>query len=218
MIRVRTRALRPGKAWILVLAALALLQAAVTPPASAGRPKQDDLELINPLLGPEYSQWLVGPIAWMADKKEIEQYLALTSDEQAQSFIDEFWRRRNPYPDRPDNALRRDFDKRIADAESDYREGGLPGYRTDRGTVFVLYGKPSEVDYEVAPDPLDPLIEVWRYEKDAEKGLDGEKPDRFYRFIKRGEVTRFYERQSAIERERNRRRLEIEQARRPNPF
>lgn len=214
-VRNRSRPLR--KTFILLFTVLAITQATAAP-ATAGRPKQDDLELINPLLGPEHSQWLVGPISWMADKKEIEQYLALTSDEQAEAFIEEFWQRRNPYPQRPDNALRREFKERIAEADSKYQEGGLPGYRTHRGTIFVLYGEPSEVDYEVAPDPLDPLIEVWRYEKNAEKGLDGEKPDRYYRFIKRGEVTRFYERQSAIERERNRRRLEIERARRPNPF
>lgn len=206
----------PGFA-LLVGLAIGLLGAAAAMPAAAGRPKQDDLELINPLLGPEHSQWLVGPISWMASKKEIDGYLLLTSDEQAEGFIKEFWQSRNPYPERSDNALRREFEERIAEADSQYQEGGLPGYRTPRGTVFVLYGEPEKVDYEVAPDPLDPLIEVWKYGKDAEKGLDGERPDRVYRFIKRGEVTRFYERLNAVERERNRRRLEIERMRRPIP-
>ena len=57
------------------------------------RPK-DVSELFNPLLGLDYSHWLVGPIADIATLKEIERYLALASDEEAQSFIDAFWDQR----------------------------------------------------------------------------------------------------------------------------
>lgn len=163
-----------------------------------------DFELLNPLLGPELSQWLVGPPSWIATEKEIEQYLQLTSDAAASKFIEEFWAKRDPYPQRPDNPAKKLFEDRKADAEAEYAEAGQPGWKTPRGRVFVTYGKPKEVDYEVAPDPKDPLIEVWIYEKGAEKGLDGEKPKRQYRFIKRGELTEFYERLDSFERRRRR--------------
>lgn len=184
---------------LALTAALLVLAAAA---ASAGRPKQQNFELVNPLLGPEYSHWLVGPISWMADGKEIEAFLTLASDEAAAAFVEEFWSKRDPYPLRPDNPLQEQFEERAAEAEGRYGEGGIAGWRTDRGTVYVLYGEPAEVDYEVAPDPQDPLIEIWRYEKKAEEGLDGERPERVFRFIKRGEVTRFYERLNEVERRR----------------
>lgn len=178
--------------------------AALAPPVSAGDPKKEDFELINPLLKPELSQWLVGPISWIATDKEIEEYLLLTSNEAAETFIEEFWAERDPYPQRPDNPARKLYEERTEDAAEEYAEAGQPGWKTPRGRVFVTYGEPDEVDYEVAPDPGDPLIEVWEYDKDTEKGLDGEKPDRRYRFIKRGELTEFYQRQTNIERRRHR--------------
>lgn len=196
----------PGRRGPVLLVALALVAVLAIPasPASAERPKKEDFELLNPLLNPELSQWMVGPISWIATEKEIEEYLLLVSDEQAEKFIEEFWARRDPYPQRPDNPARKLFEERMADAEAEYQEAGLPGWKTPRGRVFVTYGEPEEVDYEVAQDPRDPLIEVWIYDKKAEKGLDGEKPKRQYRFIKRGELTEFYERLDAFERRRRR--------------
>ena len=178
--------------------------AASAPPAWAGDPKMEDFELINPLLKPELSQWLVGPISWIATDKEIEEYLQITSNEAAETFIEEFWAERDPYPQRPDNPAEELYEERMEDAAAEYAEAGQPGWKTPRGRIFVTYGEPDEVDYEVAPDPGDPLIEVWVYAKGTEKGLDGQKPDRRYRFIKRGEVTEFYQRQSTIERRRRR--------------
>jgi GWxTD domain-containing protein len=181
-----------------------LVLALGTPPASAVDPKKEDFELINPLLGPELSQWLVGPISWIASEKEIQEYLQLTSSEAAESFIEEFWAERDPYPQRPDNPAKKLYEDRMKDATAQYEEAGQPGWKTPRGRVFVTYGEPDDVDYEVAPDPGDPLIEVWVYEKGTEKGLDGKKPDRRYRFIKRGELTDFYQRQRNIDRRRYR--------------
>lgn len=187
-------------------------------PALADRPSYEDFELINPLLGPEYAQWLLGPISWMATPKEVEEYQALTSDEEAARFIEEFWAERDPYPQRPDNPLRKTFEERVDQADSLYRQGGLPGHRTDRGTIYVLYGEPEKVDYQVSPEPGDPLLEVWEYpKKDAPEGLDGEKPERFYRFVERGGVTRFYQRLSSSERERRRRERRLDPSRRPFP-
>lgn len=190
------------KPLLATLAAVLVAAAFVAPPAAAGKPKQEPFELINPLVSPEHSQWLMGPISWMASKKEIEQYLAIVDDAQADAFIKSFWAERDPYPERPDNPLRTTFEERAVTADSLYAEGGLPGRRTDRGTIYVLYGEPDEVDRRVSPDLGDPLMEVWIYEKGAEKGLDGERPDREYRFVKRDDTTRFYLPLSEYERKR----------------
>ena len=156
------------------------------PPASTAA------EVSNPLLSPTYSQWLVGPIGKMASREEIAEYLGLSSDEAAAAFIESFWERRDPYPLREDNPLRETFDARAAEADRLYSEAGYLGRRTARGTVYVLYGAPAEVDYEVSPHPDDPPITLWEYPADAPPGLDGRQPDRWVRFIKRGDLTELY--------------------------
>lgn len=192
-----------------VLAAVAL--AGGLSPAEAGRGKKAKksaaLDLVNLRLGPEYSQWMVGPISRLANPSEMDGYLALADDEAAAAFIDEFWARRDPAPDRPDNPLREAFEKRAEEADKLYSEAGYLGRRTDRGTTYVLFGPPAETDYQIPPDPKDPPIEVWEYQ-DEVSGLSGERPAKQYRFIKRGDLTVFYTPSNFIDSLQRRRRIE----------
>jgi GWxTD domain-containing protein len=171
-----------------------LLAASAAACASGGSPSRGTAPelLTNPSLSPAYSQWLVGPVAEMATSEEIEAYLALDGDERAATFVEAFWARRNPYPQRPDNVLLELFEKRAADADRLFSEAGYLGRRTARGTVYVLYGEPAEEDYQVAQHSADPPITVWEYPANAPAGLDGDQPQRFYRFVKRKDVTEFY--------------------------
>ncbi len=149
-------------------------------------------DLLNPALGPDYTSWLIGPVSFLATKEEVAAYLALKSDPAAEEFIRQFWARRNPHPKRPDNALLEVFEERGAEADRIYSEGGYLGRRTDRGTIYVLYGKPKKIDFEVPPSSGAPPIEVWTYDADTAPGLTGRKPSSFYRFTKRGDLTVFY--------------------------
>jgi GWxTD domain-containing protein len=149
-------------------------------------------DLLNSSLGPDYTSWLVGPVSFLATKEEVAAYLALKSDPAAQEFIQRFWARRNPHPKRPDNALLETFEERGAEADRLYGEGGYLGRRTDRGAIYVLYGKPEKVDFEVPPASGAPPIEVWTYGTEAAPGLTGRKPSPLYRFTKRGDLTVFY--------------------------
>lgn len=149
-------------------------------------------ELVNPFLGPAYSQWLVGPISRMATAEEMDAFLALQDDATAVQFIEDFWARRDTAPAIPDNPLRKSFETRAAEADRRYEEGGYPGRRTDRGITYVLFGEPEKTDYEISPNPSDPPIEVWFYPAGAEAGLSGERPAPKYRFIKRDDLTSFY--------------------------
>lgn len=161
----------------------------------------DAARLVNLRLSPRYSSWLVGPIARLASDEEEEAYLALTDDAAAEGFIDRFWQRRDPYPARPDNPLREEFEVRAGTADRLYTEGTHLGHHTARGTVFVIYGGPARTDYEIARDPRDPPVEVWFYSQET-TGLDGSRPAARYRFIKRDDVTRFYTPRVGIERAR----------------
>lgn len=181
-----------GFAWLAL--ALILLAAGWPAAGARGRKGESVEELMNPLLGPEHSLWLAGPIARMASDEEVEAYKTLVDDAAAAAFIEEFWRRRDPEPDFPRNPRRELFDQRAEEADRLFRESGVPGRRTDRGTIFVLYGPPEEEEFEISPHPDDPAILVWKYPRDAAEGLDGQRPERIYRFIKRGDLTTFYTR------------------------
>jgi GWxTD domain-containing protein len=158
----------------------------------AASPVRSKTELINPALGLDYSAWMVGAASRLATPEEITEYLTLRDDQQAEAFVERFWQKHNPAPDKPANPLRQAFETRSANADRQFSESGLLGRRSDRGVIYVLYGLPKKIDHEVSPVPNGPPIEVWIYGTDAPSGLDGKRPSPFYRFVKNGDVTVLY--------------------------
>lgn len=173
---------------------LLLLMALLGPAAAAlaavgGR---EEIDLVNVALGPAYANWLIGPWGRLATDQELVEFRRLADDDEAAAWIEEFWARRDPDPDRPGNPLRRLAEERAEEADRRFTEGTIPGRRTDRGAILVLYGEPEEIEHEPSQVYGDPPLEIWRYPRDAGAGLDGEKPARRYRFAKRDDVTRLY--------------------------
>jgi len=156
-------------------------------------PSRSRAELINPALGPDYSDWLVGAASRLATPEEVNEYVTLRDDQQAEAFIERFWQKHNPTPGRPVNPLRQEFEKRSENADRQFSEAGLLGRRSDRGTIYVLYGLPKKIDHDVSPVPNGPPLEVWIYGTDAPSGLDGKRPSPLYRFVKNGDVTVLYQ-------------------------
>ncbi len=181
--------------WISCVArssiALALVCALALPGAAEAKKKpRPREELTNFLLGSELSLWLVGAIGRMATEQEIDRYLGLTADDEAEAFIEEFWSRRHSaesvWPAKQPRGI---YEVRAGEADRLFTEGARLGRHSDRGIVHILYGEPAEVKYEVASRPGIGAIEVWVYPKKAEKGLDGKSPKRQYFFAKQGEFT-----------------------------
>jgi len=170
---------------LLPLALMALITALAAAGCGGVSVSGSVAELTNPFLGPEHSDWLVGAISHLATAQEIQQYLDLKDDQQAAAFIEAFWAHRG-------NPVREAFDSRSAEADRLYSEAGFGGHRTDRGVIYVLYGAPDKVDFEVSPVAGGPPVEVWTYGAHAPSGLDGKRPSGLYRFMKRGELTVFY--------------------------
>jgi GWxTD domain-containing protein len=179
----------PLRGLAATLLALPLLVASCAP-APATRAVAD---LTNPYLGPAYSGWLIGPVVHLTSSTEVAEFLALRSDQQAERFIARFWSERDPRPEEPGNPVRELFESRAQEADRRYSEAGYAGRRTARGTVWVLHGAPEKVEFEVNPHARQPPIEVWRYPRDAEPGLDGREPRAAYRFVKQGDLTVSYE-------------------------
>lgn len=177
----------------LALACLALTAVFAVACGSSGTGSPGSArDLTNPFLGPEYSGWMAGAASSLATREEIDAFQALTDDSAAAAFVKEFWDRRDPTPDAPGNAILEAFEKRSAEADRLFSESGYLGRNTDRGRILVLYGPPTKQDFEVSPHPDVPAVELWTYGPDAPSGLDGKRPAGFYRFLKRGELTRLY--------------------------
>ena len=169
--------------WVTVPVLALLMVFALAASTEAKKKPKDPEELFNPLLGVQWSHWLVGPIAEIADEKEIDAFLRLTTDEEAVAFAESFWAKRNAdtavFQKTPEDL----FKLRTEDADKRFSEGTFPGSRTDRGTTLILYGEPKEITFESPKKVGYPPLEVWEYEKSAEKGLNGKKPKRRYRFV-----------------------------------
>lgn len=187
----RWRAVRSGGPLALVAGGLLALML-VAPPSQARIKPFPPEEITNFRLGPEYAKWLVGPVAHIASAQERREYLALADDAAAAEFIEAFWERRGPNLVFPPTGPKVTFDTRAEQADLSFTEGTYLGRRTDRGTVYVLYGPPASIEYATSPTGMGPPVEIWNYPKRAEPGLDGKRPDRRYGFRPQGQVTRFF--------------------------
>ena len=177
--------------WTCWLIAASLLLGLPAGAAERGKrkPRAAD-ELINVFLSPGNAQWLVGPIARLASEEEIEAFLEITEDDEADRFIAEFWSRRRPMEGIPGFTAQLQYEHLAEEADRLYGEQTFPGRRTDRGTIFILYGPPDEVEYEEARKKRFGDVEVWRYDA-GKTGLDGKAPKRAYYFIEEGDIVRF---------------------------
>jgi len=92
-----------------------------------------------------YKKWISGPISYIITPEERAAFKKLSTDEERDRFIQQFWERRNPNPGSPDNAFKSEFYRRIAYANEHYASG-IPGWKADRGRVYIMYGPPDEID------------------------------------------------------------------------
>ena len=93
----------------------------------------------------DFKTWLDQDVVWIITDTERQAFKHLTNDEEREQFIENFWQRRNPSPDSPDNEYRDEIYARIAYADEHFA-AGKPGWMTDRGHVYIAYGKPDEID------------------------------------------------------------------------
>ncbi len=130
------------------------------------------------LKGP-YKKWLDQDVRWIITDQERRAFMGLSNDEERDAFIEQFWRRRNPDPQSPDNSYREEVYRRIAYANEHFA-AGKPGWMTDRGHMYIAWGPPTSIDAHPSGGQYDrPMeegggqtqtfpFETWNY-----KHLDG---------------------------------------------
>jgi GWxTD domain-containing protein len=92
-----------------------------------------------------YKKWVDEDVRWIITDQEMQAFKSLGNDEERDQFIENFWLRRNPNPDSPENEYREEHYARIAYANEHFA-AGKPGWRTDRGHIYIAFGKPDNID------------------------------------------------------------------------
>jgi len=104
--------------------------------------KQKQLE--KELAGP-WKKWLNEDVVYIITDEEKQAFKRLKTDEERQQFVEQFWLRRDPTPDTEENEYKEEHYRRIAYA-NDHYASGIPGWKTDRGMIYIKYGAPDEID------------------------------------------------------------------------
>jgi GWxTD domain-containing protein len=96
------------------------------------------------LKGP-YKTWLNEEVPYIITEDERKAFMSLSNDEEREAFIENFWQRRNPNPDSPENEFREEHYRRIQYA-NDHFAAGKPGWKTDRGHIYIAFGAADSID------------------------------------------------------------------------
>ena len=96
-------------------------------------------------LSKPYKKWLDEDVVYIITDEERAAFKQLSNDEERDNFIEAFWQRRDPTPDTEENEFKEEHYQRIAYANEHFA-AGVPGWRTDRGRIYIVFGKADEVE------------------------------------------------------------------------
>jgi GWxTD domain-containing protein len=107
--------------------------------------KKAQKRALNVELSKTYKKWLNEDVVWIITDQERAAFKQLSNDEERDNFIEAFWQRRDPTPDTEENEYKEEHYRRIAYANEHFA-AGIPGWKTDRGRIYIMYGPADEVD------------------------------------------------------------------------
>jgi GWxTD domain-containing protein len=111
-------------------------------------------------VGKTYQNWLNQDVTYIISNEEEAAFKLLATDEERDQFIEQFWLRRDPTPDTAENEFREEHYRRIQYANEHYA-AGIPGWRTDRGRIYIVWGAPDEIESHASGGS---------YQRDAKEG------------------------------------------------
>ena len=112
---------------------------------SSTKSKRRKLKKTLKELDTPYKQWLNEDVIYIISPAERQAFLQLETNEEREQFIEQFWLRRSATPDLPDNDFKEEHYRRIAYANEHFASG-IPGWKTDRGRMYIMWGPPDEVE------------------------------------------------------------------------
>ena len=107
--------------------------------------KKQNAKSLRKELGTSYKKWLDQDVRWIITDDERKAFMQLSNNEERDQFIEAFWQRRNPNPDSEDNEFKDEHYRRIEYANEHFA-AGKPGWMTDRGRIYIVYGPADEIE------------------------------------------------------------------------
>jgi len=107
--------------------------------------KKKNARALKQELSKPYKKWLDEDVSYIITDEERAAFRQLSNDEERDNFIEAFWQRRDPTPDTEENEFKEEHYQRIAYANEHFA-AGVPGWKTDRGRIYIVFGKPDEID------------------------------------------------------------------------
>ena len=113
--------------------------------AQSGRLTRSQQKKLYNELGSPYRVWLDDDVPYIITDAERETFLKFSTNEEREQFIENFWLRRDPTPDTPENEFKEEHFRRIAYANEHFASG-KPGWKTDRGRIYIIWGKWDDLE------------------------------------------------------------------------
>jgi len=109
-----------------------------------------------------YERWLNEDVVYIITAEERAAFLQLTTDDEREKFVEQFWLRRDPTPGTARNEFKEEHYRRISYANDHFGYPDRAGWRSDRGSTYIQYGPPNEIDDHESPGTEPPNV-LWRY-------------------------------------------------------
>jgi len=109
------------------------------------RDRAKQRESLEKELASAFKKWLNEDVGYIITDEERKVFLSLANDEEREQFIEQFWLRRSPDPEALTNDYKEEHYRRIAYANQHFASG-IPGWKTDRGRMYIMYGPPDEIE------------------------------------------------------------------------
>ena len=120
--------------------------------------KKENAKALKQELSKTYKKWLDEDVRWIISEEEQKAFKLLSNDEERDQFIEAFWQRRDPTPDTEENEFKEEHYRRIAYANEHFA-AGIPGWKSDRGRIYIMYGPADEIDGNPAGGTYDRPME-----------------------------------------------------------
>jgi GWxTD domain-containing protein len=121
----------------------------------------------------EYLRWLDEDVRWIITPEERAAFIRLSKNEERDGFVERFWQRRDPTPGTSENEYKEEHYRRIAYANVHFGQA-FPGWESDRGRIYIVYGPPDRIQTESDRNGGDPgkPSESWHYHSIPGYGRD----------------------------------------------
>ncbi len=129
----------------ILTALLAPLAAQQAPQKLSAKEEKRRLNQLRKELRGPFKRWLDEDVKYIITGEERKAFIQMSTDDERENFIEQFWLRRDPTPDSMENEYKEEHYRRIAYANERYASG-IPGWRTDRGRIYIAYGPADEIE------------------------------------------------------------------------